>query len=798
MHLRCLLVPLLAAALLPLSSGTASAAGRSVAADRGQVVALAQDGLTADRATRTYGQHDGAPTTKACYGEEQQSPAEGTALDAAQYGAFYGCLSAGEWLFPFTTYDEFTSPQLRSVDVRIDADGDPRTGCGGFEWDVTGYWSGAHERLEAAVMRAPTCEVTSWTYAAAADVQRPPGARDVGLLFRNADIGNPSTIRWYAELWATSDDAPERLPATGARTESGFLAASTSCGTAGTRRWYASTDEVEALRAAGARDLAVTGTGLTRFTGDPVRAQAALKRVDPRAVVRPDDGLQLAAEPRDPALATQWNLEQVRAAAAWGVTRGSRSIVVAVIDTGADYTHPDLRGKLTGGYDAVRGSAITGGNADTVGHGTAVAGVVGASTDDDYGLASLGWNTLVMPIKVDDDAGQLSTSAVIDAIRYAADQGAKVLNLSLGGCQRDPRLSEALQYAISKGALPVAAAGNEALEGNPVEYPAADPNVLGVGATARDQTRARYSNFGPQVDLVAPGGNADGRPEDDLPVLQRGGGIMRAAGSSFSAPLVSAAAALVLAHDGTLGPAEVASRLVRSSRDLGAPGRDDEYGAGLLDAAAAVAAAPVATAAPSAAATATVGPSASVGPAPASAAPPSVPSLTVSPPVAEPGTSVRVFGTAEPGARLELLAYSRPSTTYTVARRAVTGDGQYEFRVTPGTNTRLYVRSTTSGGAASSASAVISIRSRVSLTAQRTGPRTYRFSGSVLPRRPGVRVSIYRGAALSSSAVGTAADGTYAVVRTFTGTGTFPFTARTAANGNNAAGASQPVTVAVR
>ncbi len=780
MHLRRLLVPLLALALLGLVAPAASATV--------DVHALAASGRAQDPATRTFGAYDGAPTTKACYGEERQSEGDGTALDAAQYGMFYGCLSAGEWLFPVTTYDTSTPSQLRSIDLHADADGDLRTGCAGFEWDVTGYWSVADERLEAAVLRTPSCDPATWAYSAAADIQA-PGPQDVGLLFRNADIGGSGTVRWYGEVRAASDTTTERLPPTGALTENGYLEASTSCGTAGTR-WYATSDAVDALADAGATDLQVTDTGLTRFTGDPVRAQAALREVDPQAVVRPDDALSLAAAPRDPELGTQWNLEQVRAGAAWDVTRGSRSVVVAVIDTGADFTHPDLRGKLTGGYDALTRSAITGGNADTVGHGTAVAGVIGASTDDGVGLASLGWETLVMPIKVDDGAGRLSTSAVIDAIYYATDHGAKVINLSLGGCQRDSRLSGALQYAQSKGVLPVAAAGNEALEGNPVEYPAADPGVLAVGATGRDMNRARYSSFGPQVDLVAPGGSADGRAEDDLPLLQRGGGTMRAAGTSFSAPLVSAAAALVLSREPALGPAELASRLTRSAQDLGLAGRDDEYGAGLLDAAAAVAAAPVAAPSASAAASATT--------APAPAAVPSAPTVDVSPGAVDAGTAVRVFGTATPGSQLELLAYSRPSTTYAVVRRAVTSDGAYEFRVTPGTNTRLYVRSTTSGGSASSASAVIDVRSRVSLAASRTGVRSYRFSGSVLPRRGGVRVSVYRGSVLATSPVSTASDGTYAVLRSFTGSGTFDFTARTAASGDNVPGTSPPLAVAVR
>jgi hypothetical protein len=156
----------------------------------------------------------------------------------------------------------------------------------------------------------------------------------------------------------------------------------------------------------------------------------------------------------------------------------------------------------------------------------------------------------------------------------------------------------------------------------------------------------------------------------------------------------------------------------------------------------------------------------------------------VSPGLVDAGTAVTVSGTAEPGAELELLAYSRPSTTFVVARRGVTGDGRFTFRVTPGTNTRLFVRATGSSGTRSSSSVVVNVRSRVSIAAARTGSRAYRFSGSVLPRRGGVLITVYRG--------------TWSLQRTFTGTGTFPFTARAAANPNNAAGQSGATTVTLR
>jgi subtilisin family serine protease len=261
-------------------------------------------------------------------------------------------------------------------------------------------------------------------------------------------------------------------------------------------------------------------------------------------------------------------------------------------------------------------------NSDNVGHGTATAGVIGAATDNGINVASLGWNTKVMPIKLGDNP---TVSAEIAGLQYAADNHVPIVNLSVGGPCPVAAEAAAVSAAQSKGVLIVASAGNDALRGDRPSYPAAYPGVLAVGATGFDGTRAAYSNVGTYVDLVAPGGSSDGVPTHNMLLLAPGGGVRTAAGTSFSAPLVSAAAALVRAVDPSITPANIASLLMSTATDLGPPGRDSSYGMGLLnvDAAVVQAATPPPTTAP---------------PTTATTAPPS----TASPTTAAPATATTV------------------------------------------------------------------------------------------------------------------------------------------------------------
>src|SRR5579862_4476860 len=285
---------------------------------------------------------------------------------------------------------------------------------------------------------------------------------------------------------------------------------------------------------------------------------------------------------------SQWNLPPMNMTAAWDITHGSSSVAVADIDSGVDATHPDLQGKLTPGFDVGAGGALAAGNTDDVGHGTAVAGVIGAATNNGVGLAGVGWNTMVTPIKLD-GGEEPTTSELVVGLRWAVANGNRIVNMSLGTCGQ-ATLAAAVQYAQQHGVLLVASAGNGFLTGNPVEYPAGYPGVIAVGATGHDCTRAYYSEAGTQVSLVAPGGSADGTPTDDIPLLQAGGGYTSEAGTSFAAPAVAAVAALILAADPTLTPSDAGALVVDTATHIGTT-PSPNYGAGMLNAAAALTAA---------------------------------------------------------------------------------------------------------------------------------------------------------------------------------------------------------------
>jgi subtilisin family serine protease len=306
-----------------------------------------------------------------------------------------------------------------------------------------------------------------------------------------------------------------------------------------------------------------------------LRAAPGVRWAEPQHVVR------ATRTPNDPLFRRQWSLTAVRAPRAWDRTTGG--VLVAVLDTGVDAGHPDLRGKVVAGGDFVDGDADP---TDEQGHGTAVAGVVAARTHDRTGVAGASWGATVLAERVLDHDGVGSGCAAAVAVVDAADAGAKVINLSLGGPGTScPAVyAEAFRYARDKGALVVVSSGNEAGNGNPTVYPGACDGVLSVGATDRGDRRAAFSTFGPTLDLVAPG--------DAVLVLLRKGaddfGYEVGSGTSYAAPLVAGVAALALARTPSLTPDALAARLVGTARDLGPRGRDDAFGAGLLDAARAV------------------------------------------------------------------------------------------------------------------------------------------------------------------------------------------------------------------
>jgi subtilisin family serine protease len=299
--------------------------------------------------------------------------------------------------------------------------------------------------------------------------------------------------------------------------------------------------------------------------------------------------------PNDPSWSSQWGPDAIGARGAWAITRGRPEIVVAVLDSGVDLTHPDLRGRLVPGIDTGSGDNDP---TDEDGHGTHVAGIIAAASNNGLGVSGVAPGVVLMPVKVMDDDGNIWDSAVAEGIAWAVARGARVVNMSLGGTSDSAAIDAAIDDARAKGVVVVAAAGNHAEGGlaTAVEEPAAYGPVLAVAAvgdggdalgppgTAARYTHASYSNGGPEVDISAPGTSI----LSTVPTWESSD-YRRMSGTSMATPFVSAAAALVLSRDPSLTADQVEAALLATAVDLGPPGPDPETGAGLVRADAAVA-----------------------------------------------------------------------------------------------------------------------------------------------------------------------------------------------------------------
>jgi subtilisin family serine protease len=271
----------------------------------------------------------------------------------------------------------------------------------------------------------------------------------------------------------------------------------------------------------------------------------------------------------------------IKATAAWDETHGDPGVVIAVLDTGVDMTHPDLSAKVvSAGHDFVNDDEDA---TDDFWHGTHVAGVAAADTNNSEGIAGVAWNCKILPVKVMGAEGEGYYSWIIDGIVWAADQGAKVINLSLGGDADDPFLEDACKYAHDKGVVLVASAGNDAAA---VVYPAAyDDYVLAVAATDYNDEWTDFSNFGPQVDVAAPGQWIMG----PIPLWAPEEGYLPyafASGTSMAAPHVSGMAALLFSLKPELKPDEVMAIIRYTADDVNKtahPGRDDYIGYGRIN-----------------------------------------------------------------------------------------------------------------------------------------------------------------------------------------------------------------------
>ncbi|MFC4064669.1 S8 family peptidase [Actinoplanes subglobosus] len=279
----------------------------------------------------------------------------------------------------------------------------------------------------------------------------------------------------------------------------------------------------------------------------------------------------------------QWDLDKISTPDAWEQSTGA-DVVVAVIDTGVDGDHPDLAGNVLTGYDAI--DDTEGGDSDGNGHGTHVAGTVAAVAGNGEGIAGFAPDAKVLPVKVLDADGSGWSSDTAEGIVWAVDNGAQVINMSLGASESTDAEEAAVAYAIENGVTVVAAAGNEREEGSPVSYPAAYDGVIAVAATDSDDEVAEYSNQGDYVDVAAPGSDILSTYPADL--TDDGSEYAELSGTSMAAPHVAAVAALLKGYSPDLGPDDIQNALERSAVDLGADGFDEDYGWGRIDAAAAI------------------------------------------------------------------------------------------------------------------------------------------------------------------------------------------------------------------
>jgi len=295
------------------------------------------------------------------------------------------------------------------------------------------------------------------------------------------------------------------------------------------------------------------------------------------AYVGPNYLAHATGDPNDPSWPRQWNMVRIGMPDVWGQVLANPALVIAVLDSGVALQHPDLAPALVAGYDFVHNDGEA---ADDFGHGTHVAGIAAAVTNNGIGVAGVAGGARIMPCKVLNDSGTGSYYDIIQAIYYARDRGARVINLSLGGAADDPNLRAAVQAARMAGVLVVASAGND---DGPLLYPAAYPETLAVAATDASDRRASYSNHGFGVDLAAPGGTPWQGVYSTLPAT----GYGRKYGTSMAAPHVSGAAALVWSVDPSLSVAQVEQILVETCAKVGGlpypGGRNDYLGYGRLD-----------------------------------------------------------------------------------------------------------------------------------------------------------------------------------------------------------------------
>ncbi len=301
------------------------------------------------------------------------------------------------------------------------------------------------------------------------------------------------------------------------------------------------------------------------------------------------------ASPNDSMYSEQWALEKINMESVWDLEKGNTGVVIAIVDTGVQWDHPDLSGKIWDNSDEIAGNGTDDDNngyiddvrgwdtadadnnpADSYGHGTHCAGIAAAQTDNSIGISGVAWNCRIMPVKIDSMVWEraFTAAACAEAITYAADNGAQVISMSWGGPADSSAIRSALEQAHSQGVVLIAAAGNSNDDFS--GYPAVYHNVISVSATNCNDNKVYFSTYGVFVDVAAPGA--------DIYSTYTGSSYASFSGTSMAAPHAAGLAALLISHNSALNNEQIRQILHNSSDDKGDPGWDVYYGYGRINA----------------------------------------------------------------------------------------------------------------------------------------------------------------------------------------------------------------------
>ena len=275
--------------------------------------------------------------------------------------------------------------------------------------------------------------------------------------------------------------------------------------------------------------------------------------------------------PNDPYFSNQWGMTKIQAPDAWGITQGSSTVMIAIVDTGVYQNHEDLSGKIVANKNLTTSGTVD----DLYGHGTHVAGIAAAATNNGIGVAGVGYNCSIMNVKVLDDTGSGYYSWIAGGITWAADNGAKVISMSLGGSSSSSTLENAINYAWSKGVVIVAAAGNNGTSG--AVYPAYYTNVIAVAATDSNDVKASWSSYGSWVDVAAPGVSIFSTLPNHINQMgtQNYGNL---SGTSMATPYVAGLAGLVWATPYGTSNTNVRNRIQSTADQITGTGTYWQYG----------------------------------------------------------------------------------------------------------------------------------------------------------------------------------------------------------------------------